>query len=338
MRGLKTVAGVLLTATALVACGGDDDGGGGGASAGAVKDIKVTVSSATEPFIIPWLVGREQGLFRKHGVNITEIIPGQGGSTTLRTVLSGDLPLGEVGLTAVIEGKLAGTPIKAVGGAVRTAYGFDFYALASGPIKQPTDAKKWAFSNKGSVTEAMTYLVPEALGIDPSTIEHVDAGGLGEGVALLEAGDVDVTVVPPTVVAQDPDKYRLIARGAEAVPSLQTSVMTVREDYLAENSEVIEGILAGYAEAVAAVKKDPELATRLYAEDVGLPEAEARKIVDFAVKADNWSAGVQSEDLSNLQKAMQSAGFEGEIPWCELFDLSHLPSGAPKTLPVTCEK
>ena len=330
-RVLATV-GIILMTLAVGACGS----GSGGAADGEVAQIRVTVSNATEAYVIPWLVADEQGLFKEHGVDVTKIVAGKGGSTTLRNLISGDLAVGEVALPAVIEGKLEGLPVTAVGGGVRTAYPVDFYALSSSPVETPADAKIWAYTNKGSVTQALTYMVPEAAGVDPDSIKHVAAGGVGEGIALLESGEVDAAVVPPTVVAKEPGKFKLVASSAKYLPSFQQTAITVQDSYLEDNPDVVRGVLAGYQDAVASIEKNPDEAARLYADYAGLEQGEARKVVDAALKVDNWSVGVQAKDLRIGEKAMRASGFDGEVPWCALFDPSYLPDGAPGSLPVDC--
>ncbi|HEY6573975.1 MAG TPA: hypothetical protein VI029_03385, partial [Mycobacterium sp.] len=68
----------------LSACGG---GTGTDASADNPVTIDVPVSNATEPYVIPWLVGKDQGFFKDRGVIVDKIVPSKGGSTTLRNLL-----------------------------------------------------------------------------------------------------------------------------------------------------------------------------------------------------------------------------------------------------------
>jgi NitT/TauT family transport system substrate-binding protein len=41
---------------------------------------------------VPWIIALEQDLFRKNGVDVTDIITSQGGGTTLRNMLAGGVP------------------------------------------------------------------------------------------------------------------------------------------------------------------------------------------------------------------------------------------------------
>lgn len=79
--------------------------------------------------------------------------------------------------------------------------------------------------------------------------ERVGAGGLGEGVALLEGGDVDLAGATSSAIAKDPSKFKLIASAADHLPEFQATVLSARMDYVKNNPRAIEGILAGLNEA-----------------------------------------------------------------------------------------
>lgn len=121
----------------------------------------MTVANSTEPGVVPWLVGDDQQIFEKLGVAIDEIIAGQGGSTTLRNLVSGGLEVADVGFPAVVDGTLTGTPVTAIAGSTRSAYGLDFCTLATSDIRTPADVRRWAFTNPKSVTETPSYLIPK---------------------------------------------------------------------------------------------------------------------------------------------------------------------------------
>jgi len=38
---------------------------------------------------VPWIIALEQDLFRKNGIDVTDVISSQGGGTTLRNMLAG---------------------------------------------------------------------------------------------------------------------------------------------------------------------------------------------------------------------------------------------------------
>ena len=66
----------------------------------------------------PWIAATEDDLLAKRGVKVGQIVGSEGGGTTMRNVVSGGLPIGEVATTAAITAYNAGADIKIVGGGV----------------------------------------------------------------------------------------------------------------------------------------------------------------------------------------------------------------------------
>ncbi|MFE2186346.1 ABC transporter substrate-binding protein [Streptomyces sp. NPDC059455] len=114
-RSLAARAALVISALLVVAgCGGG--GGGGSADPKHPVTIDVAVLAATEFYVLPWPVGQKQGFFADHGVVVKDIVAGSGGSATLRTQLSGGIPIGEIGYKSVLDASKEGIPVLAVGG------------------------------------------------------------------------------------------------------------------------------------------------------------------------------------------------------------------------------
>jgi NitT/TauT family transport system substrate-binding protein len=322
----------LCALFALAACSSSAEG-----SAAAPERINVTVSNATEPYVIPWLAARAQGFFEKRGVIVEDIVPSKGGSTSLRNLLSGDLPIGEVGLPSVVDSTIAGAPVTVVGGATQSVYGLDFYALNSNTkVQTIKDVKTWAFTSPHSVTNALAHLLPDAAGTS-ATVERIASGGVGEGVALLESGAVDVAVVPTTVVAKEKDKFRLVVSSSDFLKSFQQSVITTTPEYAKSHPKVVQGVVAGYQDGVDWIAKNPHEAAVLYADysDVSVEVAEG--VVNKAIAVRNWGAGFNAEAINAAVAAMKLSGYTGEVSYCGVFDKSFIPSDIASSLPEECK-
>lgn len=329
MKSRKALAaGTAVVALVLSACGG------GGAAAASSFDI--AVSNATEPYSIPWLVGKDQGFFEKRGVTIGEIVPGKGGGTTVRNMLSGDLPIADVGFTSVLESGAAGTPLIVVGGATQSVYGLDFYALDSNTkVRTIANVGKWAYTNPQSVTHALSFILPAVAGATQQ-IERTASGGVGEGVALLEAGDVDVAVVPPSVVAKT-GKFRVVVSSADYIEKFQQSVITTTPEFAEQNPDTVKAVVAGYAEAVAFIRENPRRAAELYADYIDIDVESATAIVHKAVEYDNWGAGFDAEAITQAVEAQRLAMDRTDLEFCDLFQTTFLPENSSRTLPPECE-
>ena len=62
----------------------------------------------------PYAVAIAKGFFKQHGADVTGVLTSTGGGTSVRNTLAGDLPYGEVALSAAIEAIRAGQPLKIV--------------------------------------------------------------------------------------------------------------------------------------------------------------------------------------------------------------------------------
>ncbi|PXY23215.1 ABC transporter substrate-binding protein [Prauserella sp. PE36] len=323
---------IACTATAalmLSACGGSGDAEG-------VTSFDIAVSNASEPYSIPWLVGKDQGFFEKRGVTIGEIVPGKGGGTTVRNMLSGDLPIADVGFTSVLESSEAGTPLTVVGGATQSVYGLDFYTLDSNTdVQSIEDIGNWAYTNPQSVTQALSFILPEVAGATQK-IQRTSSGGVGEGVALLEAGDVDVAVVPPSVVAKT-DKFRVVVSSADYLKKFQQSVITTTPEFAERNPDTVKAVVAGYADAVEFIRENPEKAAKLYADYIDVDVESATSIVEKAIEYDNWGAGFDAEAIEQAVEAQRIAMDRTDLEFCDLFQNTFLPGNVRSTLPTECE-
>ncbi|MFJ6076523.1 ABC transporter substrate-binding protein [Streptomyces sp. NPDC093065] len=330
MRGrYSLVAATSVAALVLSACGG----GGDEASA---TSFDIAVSNATELYSIPWLVGKDQGFFDERGVTIGKIVPSKGGGTTIRNMLSGDLPMADVGFTSVLESSDADMPLTVVSGATQSVYGLDFYALDSNKqVRTIKDVRNWAYTNPQSVTQALSFMLPRVAGATQE-IERTSSGGVGEGVALLEAGDVDVAVVPPSVAAKT-GKFRMVVSSADYLEKFQQSVITTTPEFAEHHPDTVKAVVEGYAQSVQFIRDNPGRAARLYADYIDIDTDAATDLVNKAVKYDNWGAGFDAEAIDQAVEAQRIAMDRKELKFCDLFQTTFLPKNVSSTLPAECE-
>ena len=62
----------------------------------------------------PYAVAMERGFFRQAGIDISGIFSSKGGGTTVRNMILGGLPFGEVALSAAIAAEREGLDIRIV--------------------------------------------------------------------------------------------------------------------------------------------------------------------------------------------------------------------------------
>src|SRR5699024_7262152 len=127
------------------------------------------------------------------------------------------LPFGEVATGAIVSGAEEGAPVQVIGGGIQSVADVEWAVLNDSPLDSLEDAgdARWGFTNPGSVTQAMSFLTPIGLGFEEESIDRTSTGGTGAGIALLEAGDVDLTYISPRVAMDNEDTLRVVGNSAD---------------------------------------------------------------------------------------------------------------------------
>ena len=306
--------------------------GGGGSAADADPDKPVSVAFATSATnALPWLVADENGDFEIHGVKISRLDLGDGGSSTLRSALAGGAPVAEVSFASAVEAIDQGAEIEIVSGSLDTAVGVDFYALADNPTVQSVeDAKSLGVTNPGSISETVATLALDKLGIPKP--KFVQTGGIGEGVALLESGDVDATFITPPVAASMGNKIREIFRASDELGTIQTSVIVATKEYATKHPKAVEAIVATLPDAAHEVASDPEGAAKIWAPKLDLKPEVLRPYIDRINETEKvWGIGFDTDALNRAVDALALTGYKGgKVDFCRVLTDKYLPEGAPR--------
>lgn len=334
MRKVKQLLGSALVASAILFVVTGCGQGGGNASGdqgGGVDRIQIGVTNY--PIVLsslPYQVGVEKGLFEKEGVEIERVIPGSGGGTSVRNVLSGELPFGEVSGAAAIQSHLAGAPVTIISGAVPNIADFHWVTRKDAPFEKAEDlvGKKWAYTNPGSAIQMGTLLSLQEQGIDPKSVEMVAAGGLSEGITLLQEGEVDVAVLVEPIYSDQKDKFKTLYHGPDYVDKFQETLIISSPKVIEEDPELVRKFMSGYQRSVEWIKQNPEEAAKIYAKNTEVSEEAAFTAVELGIEEDFWDSTPYAESLNNVVEGLRLAGIlqEGdEILWDELLNQEFLP-------------
>src|SRR5580704_12032810 len=108
----------------------------------------------------PYAVAMEKGFFKKYDVDITGVLTSQGGGTSVRNTLAGDLPYGEVALAAAVEAINNGVPLRIIGAGAQSIADILWMAKKGSPLHSIEDlvGKKVAFTAPGSVTNMLILM------------------------------------------------------------------------------------------------------------------------------------------------------------------------------------
>lgn len=296
---------------------------------GELDEIEITVTHyPTGAYAVPYNVGIEQGIFEKHGIKITEIYGSGGGGTTVRNVLSGKLPFGDVSTAAAIQAYLSGAPIKIVGGAVQSLGDLVFVTRKDdNEINEVHDliGNTWAYTNPGSVTETVSQLIFELMDIDPDSLNVVASGGIGEGLTMLQAGEVDTSIMLEPTYSVEKDNWKELFRVSEHIKRYQQTVIITSPQLIEQNPDLVKRFLAAYQEAVDWVYENPEEAAKIFAKSAEIDEEASISAVKGLVEAEHWNSKIDIESMETTLRGMELVGTlseSTEIDWDEIFDMS----------------
>lgn len=329
-RSRSALSLAVLMVIPLSACGGDSSG-----NADDPATVTVSVTHPEDLYGLPWEVGIEQGFFEDAGVKVEQIIPSEGGGTTLQNVVSGKLPFGEVSTGAIVSGFNEGAPVQVIGGGIQSVSDVAWVALSDTELTSLEDAKdaRWGFTNPGSVTEAMSFLTPEGAGLDPTVMERTSTGGTGAGIALLEAGDVDITYASPRVAMENADRLKVLGSSSDYVPSYQQTMIISSRDYASKNPETARALLQGYSDAVDWIESNPAEAAAFWATLADLDVAAAEDILNASLEADHWGIAYNPEALKAAEQGLAYTDGLESVDWSELLTDEYLPEGQKGQIP-----
>ncbi|PWA13121.1 hypothetical protein DCC39_03050 [Pueribacillus theae] len=341
MIGLQTIKkyvfGIftfVILASILVACGGKDSGSSKETTEGGKKkidEIEIAVTHyPTGLYAVPYNVGMEKGFFEEEGIKIKNVIGSGGGGTTVRNVLSGDLPFGDVATSAVLQSYLAGAPLKIVSGGVQSLADLVYVTRKDEGFEKVEDlaGKAWGITNPGSVTETSSHLAFQNAGLNPKDINVVAAGGLSEGLTLLKAGEIDAApMLEPTYSVQK-DDWKTLFRVSESVPNYQQSVIITSPQLIKENPDLVKRFVNAYQKSVDWIYENEEEAAKIFAKSAEIDESASIEAIKDLSAEKHWSAKIETDSMNNVIKGMQLGGTlekGSEIKWEEVLDMSFLP-------------
>lgn len=296
-------------------------------------DVLVTQYKA-DPSGAAFAVGIEKGFFKKAGIDITGVISGAGGGTSVRNAIASDLGYGEVSPGPVITAIQQGQDIRIVNIGSRTL-DLSLIVMPNSPIKtiQDLKGKKFGISNPRSLGEMMAVMVLEKAGLKSEDMPRVALGSLGGALTALEKGAVDATAIPSILLrTRGPSKYRTVI-GPKDLPRLPPAIGIATTALMKKNPAQLRALLAGRAEAVRFMYKNPDETIKILSKVYEpLPPADVASLVKELLAARFWSEGeMEMELLTNTVKAMRYVGLIDKEPNLNaMIDLSFLPAGLQK--------
>jgi NitT/TauT family transport system substrate-binding protein len=289
---------------------------------------------------MPYAVAMAKGFFKQQGADVTGILSSDGGGTTVRTMLGGNLAYGEINPTATVIAIQQGADLKIVSDNVQTVAEFIWAVKPESPIKTAADLKgrKIGYTNPRSTSQALAILVLEKAGLKPGDAELVKTGGFGEGVVALDLGAVDITPVPEPLWSQHQAKYRAVVKASELLPPLDNVVGVTTGKAAASRGDFIRAVIRARRQAVDYMYANPDESAEIIAKAYNLSSDVAKSAVKNLLGSHEksgvkyWSSGeINLKAMNEMMRAQKIVGALKDDPdWSKIIDESFLPDDLKK--------
>ncbi len=307
-------------------------------AAGAAQAEEIVVSNyGVSANGMPYAVAMEKGFFKDEGANVTGIITSAGGGTTLRNMLAGNAPYGEVNPNAVVGAIQQGADIKIISNNVLTVAEFVWAVKPDSPIQSVKDlkGKKFGYTNPRSTSQALATLVLQSGGLKTEDVDLVKTGGFGEGIAALDIGLVDVAPVPEPLWSKYQSKYRAIAKASDLLPPMSNVVGVAAGAPTGAKADFIKAVIRARAKAVAFMVAKPDESGDIIAKAYNIEPEVARAAVRNLTTSrtagiEYWGNGaIHMDGLKRSIEVQKMVGaITGDIDAEKIVDTQFLPADA----------
>jgi NitT/TauT family transport system substrate-binding protein len=227
-----------------------------------LERIRVGGGSASTTQMSLWLA-KEGNFFEKHGLAVEAIsIPGS--SLALQAMLSGELPIIQLGGAASIQANLAGADTVIIATIVKK---FLFWVYAVPGINRMEDLKGKVFgvTRFGTLSDLASRLALRAHGVEPDRdVTMVQTGGPAEGLSAMAAGKVTAaSLTPPGTLQARKLKFRLLFDMTKLDAEYHINGVVTSRKFLRSNEDTVRRFLRGYIEGAARAQKDKNFAFKV---------------------------------------------------------------------------
>ncbi|MGE0734026.1 MAG: ABC transporter substrate-binding protein [Alphaproteobacteria bacterium] len=278
---------------------------------------------------VPYAVAMDKGFFKKAGVDITGILTSKGGGTTVRNVLAGGLPYGEVSLAAAIAAINQGMDIKIVNGGVQNVADAFWVTLPASDVKTIKDlaGKKMAITSPKAVTDMLSIMLLEKNGMTIKDVERPALGSVSAGLSALENGAVQAAYISEPILSARPNKYRVVVAAKDVLPKMMQTVGITTGEFIKKEPAKLKAIVAGRRMGVDFIYANPSESATILAKAYNIDPKVAKSAVDYTAQAKYWGPGnFDIPGMNEMVRGLKIVGeVKGDIDWEKIVDRSFLP-------------
>ncbi len=257
--GFRSIIVTALTTLASLGLAGQS-------AFGAVSGLeKLTIGwSAIAGSQAPFWITKEAGLFEKNGLDVTMIYV-DGGSKATQALMSGDMPIAQVGGNAPVVARLRGADITLIAGLLNVLA----YSMVVAPeIKKPEDlkGKKLSVSRFGSNSDYATRKILLKWGLKPDVDVAVlqIPGGQPARMAAIQSKVVHGMVAqPPVTNLARKLNLNIIAEPEDFGGAYPTTPVASRLSYIREKRDTVRKFTRALLEGIHLYKTNKDFSKKV---------------------------------------------------------------------------
>ncbi len=284
---------------------------------------------------MPYAIAKAKGFFKEAGADVTGVHGSEGGGTSIRNMFGGNMPYGEVALSAAVLAIQGGADLKIISENVYTVAEFYWLTKPDSPIKTLKDlkGKRIGFTNPQSTSQAMDYLLLEAAGLKEHEVQLIKTGGFGAGVTAVAHDGIDIMPVAEPLWTLNQSRFRAAFWAPEVLPPLCNVVGVTTGRAARENRDLIRAILQARRKSVEFMTANLDESAQIIAKDYQMEPAAVREVLRNLIekKAPGglpyWSSNGQFDwgSMNNMIRAQKLVGvIKSDVDWAKVVDESFL--------------
>ena len=224
--------------------------------------LRVGGGSASATQMALWLA-KDGNFYDKHGLNVEAIsIPGS--SLALQAMLSGELPVIQLGGAASIQANLAGADTVIIATIVKKLL-FWVYAVPGINGMEDLKGKVFGVTRFGTLSDLASRIALRAHGIEPDRdITMVQTGGPAEGLSAMAAGKITAAALtPPGTLQARKLKFKLLFDLTKLDAEYHINGVVTTRKFLRSSEDIVRRFLRAYVEGAARGQKDKNFALKV---------------------------------------------------------------------------
>jgi NitT/TauT family transport system substrate-binding protein len=226
---------------------------------------KLTVGwSAIAGSQAPFWITKEAGLFEKNGLDVTMIYL-DGGSRATQAMMSGDLPIAQVGGNAPVVARLRGADVTLIAGLLNV---LAYSMVVSPEIKRPEDlrGKKLTVSRFGSNSDYATRKILLKWGLKPDVDVAIlqIPGGQPTRLAAIQSKQVHGMVAqPPVTNLARKFNMNIIAEPEDFGGAYPTTPVAARISFIKDKRDTTRRFTRALLEGIHLYKTNKEFSKKI---------------------------------------------------------------------------